>query len=146
MNSSNLDRFFSHRWHATIQQCEKSLERDDLEQVRLITSWDLVQREVLEWPDTSLDGRSIPYEIALIEPILGHVRQYIRDTAWHFGRLLLGHHRPAAEAHWTRFASPIEDSANAQVPWLQGRGLQGIPRRFSQVLPSMKESCFDIQI
>ena len=67
-------RFFINNWDATVTQCEKKLEPDDLKQVRQITSWDALQSDVLS--DT------MPYEIAIIGPTLGHLRQFtnIFDT------------------------------------------------------------------
>lgn len=53
-----------------IRECEKILEPDDLEQVRLITSWDVLQKEIFD------PVKPTPYEISLIKPTLGHFYQF----------------------------------------------------------------------
>ncbi len=50
------------------------MEPDDLEQVRLITSWDVLQKEVFDPVGTGTTRKPIPSEISLIKPTLGHFR------------------------------------------------------------------------
>lgn len=55
----------------------ESLEPDDLEQVRLVTSWHSLQKDVLQSAGTG-SSKLIPYEIASIKPTLGHLDQFTR--------------------------------------------------------------------
>ncbi|UKZ73821.1 hypothetical protein TrVFT333_001474 [Trichoderma virens FT-333] len=75
MDSSELERYFLSNWAQVIEQCEKSLEPDDLEQVRLITSWHILQKELFDPVDTETSKRT-PYEISLLEPTLGHFHRF----------------------------------------------------------------------
>ncbi len=72
---SDRKRYFFSNWAEIIKQCEKSLEPDDIEQVRLITSWDVLQKEVFD-PVGSGSRKTIPYEISLIKPTLGHFHHF----------------------------------------------------------------------
>ncbi|KAH8695778.1 hypothetical protein GQ44DRAFT_744505 [Phaeosphaeriaceae sp. PMI808] len=67
--------WFQNRWTDTIQQCEKSLDHDDQEQVRVLRSWEVVQKDLLEAPVVG-PGRPIPRGIAFIKPTLGHLHQF----------------------------------------------------------------------
>lgn len=50
-----------------------------MEQVRVVTSWDLVQAEVLDSGEASTSvAKSLPYEIALLKPTLGHLCQFAK--------------------------------------------------------------------
>lgn len=53
------------------------MEPDDPEQVRLITSWDSLLKDVLESAGTD-SSKLIPYEISLIKLTLGHFHQLIQ--------------------------------------------------------------------
>ncbi|OAQ97307.1 hypothetical protein LLEC1_00074, partial [Akanthomyces lecanii] len=68
MDSSELEQSFINRWDKTVLQCETGLEPDDLAQVRQVTSWESFRSNTLS------DGT--PHEISMIEPALGHLRQF----------------------------------------------------------------------
>lgn len=77
------ESFFTSHWRAIIKQCENALEPADLEQVRVVTSWDLVQAEVQGSASGSGEtstsvAKSLPYEITRLRPALGHLHQFAR--------------------------------------------------------------------
>lgn len=148
MDSSDLDRFFTSRWDATVKRCEKLLGPDDLEQVRRITSWDLVQKEVLEEAGTSF-GRPVPYEIALMEPTLGHLRQFVDVFESQLG--------VSAGFFWGIIGLLLKLAAQhsqalAVIPRMLksfGYKVEAFKRHYDAslgALASMREACFDIQI
>ncbi|KAK1826926.1 NB-ARC [Podospora conica] len=131
MESSEMKRFFASHWGATIKQCENSLEPDDLKQVRVVTSWDLVQAEVLDSGETGTSvAKSLPYDITRLKPALGHLRQFtqIFHSLHNILRLsripqMLKSLSYKAEAFKVYHAVVSQDD-----------------------LLSMKEACFDIQV
>ncbi|UKZ68844.1 uncharacterized protein TrAtP1_009864 [Trichoderma atroviride] len=77
MDSSDLERYFLRNWAEVIKQCENSLEPADLEQVRLITSWDVLQKALFDPVGTGAGKHEgIPYKISLLEPTLGHYHRF----------------------------------------------------------------------
>ncbi|KAJ4313469.1 hypothetical protein N0V84_009394 [Fusarium piperis] len=137
MDSSDLDRFFTNHWNATVEQCEKSLEPDDLE-----------QKEVLEESGTSF-GRSMPYEIALIEPTFGHLRQFANIFESQLGL--------SADFFWGIIGLLLkltaqDSQALSRIPRMlkslgyKAEAFKGYCAASREVLASMKEACFDIQI
>lgn len=75
------ERILTIRWGETIERCEKLLEPNDLEHVKRITLWDLVQNEILE-AASAISGRSKPYKI---EPALGNVCKLATIVESRFG-------------------------------------------------------------
>ncbi|KAF2811394.1 uncharacterized protein BDZ99DRAFT_507903 [Mytilinidion resinicola] len=150
MDSSDLELFFNSHWKTTIEQCENSLEPDDLEQVRLITSWDSVQKDVLDSAGTD-SSKVIPYEIALIKPTLGHFHQ--------FTQVFESQLAPGIQADYFWGIIGVLLKLTAQDP----QALSKIPRMLKSLgykaeafkvhytaaresLDQIKEACFDIQI
>lgn len=112
------------------------MEPDDLKQVRLITSWDSVQKDVLESAGTD-PSQMLPYEISLIKPTLGHFHQLTQifdsqlapgiqaDFFWGILGVLLqvsfwltafpvkGKFAHNAIAHYPRSTSALQDPTNA---------------------------------
>jgi hypothetical protein len=131
-----------------------------LEQARVVTSWDLVQAEVLDSGEAS-----IPYEIALLKPAVEHLRQFAKifesqlglpaEFVWGIIALLI----KARLRHPTEFQKANTPQLTAQHP----QALSRIPRMLKSLgykaedfkgyyavsqedLPSTKEPCFDIQV
>ena len=115
----------------------------------MITSWDSVQKDVLESAGTG-SSKLIPYEIALVKPTLGHLHQFTQifesqlasglqaDFFWGIIGVLLkvslwltafpvhGQFSHNAIAHCPRSTCALQDPTNAEVSWLQSRGFQRI--------------------
>ncbi|OJJ42592.1 hypothetical protein ASPZODRAFT_125317 [Penicilliopsis zonata CBS 506.65] len=147
MDSSDLELFFHRQWKATIEQCEKSLEPDDLVQVQSITSWDSIQKHV--WGGES--ARTGPHEIALIRPTLGHLHRFTRIFETQLAPGL------QADYFWGIIGVLLE--LTAQDP----QALSKIPRMLKSLgykaeafisyyavckdnREQIKEACFDIQV
>ncbi|PNP48425.1 hypothetical protein TGAMA5MH_00463 [Trichoderma gamsii] len=76
MDTSDLERYFLQNWAQVTQECESSLKPADIERVRLITSWDVLQKELFD-PDTETSkGIRIPCKISLLEPTLGRYHRF----------------------------------------------------------------------
>ncbi|KAL3437123.1 hypothetical protein BDV09DRAFT_163834 [Aspergillus tetrazonus] len=151
MEPADLESHFRTQWAATVALCEKSLEPYDLEQVRLMTSWTLVQKEVLGSAGTER-SRSIPYHIARIRPTLGHLHRFTHifesslvpglEAGFFWGvtglMLKLASEDPHAQTEIPRMLKALGYRAEAFNGYFAA----------SQENPSdqIKEACFDILI
>ncbi|KAM0470188.1 hypothetical protein ACHAPX_010074 [Trichoderma viride] len=70
------ERYFLRNWAQVTKECENSLKPADIERVRLITSWDVLQKELFDLGTEISKGIRIPCEISLLEPTIGHYHRF----------------------------------------------------------------------
>ncbi|EHK22215.1 uncharacterized protein TRIVIDRAFT_191059 [Trichoderma virens Gv29-8] len=151
MDSSELERYFLSNWAQVIEQCEKSLEPDDIDQVRLITSWNVLQKELFDPVDTETSKRT-PYEISVLEPTLGHFHR--------FTHIFESQLAPGLHAHffWGIVGILLQLTARdlqalSKIPQMLeslGYKIEAFEQHYSastsENANQVKEACFDIQV
>ncbi|KAL6695359.1 pfs domain-containing protein [Trichoderma pleuroticola] len=151
MDPPDLDRYFLRTWAEVIKQCENSLEPADIEQVRLITSWDMLQKELFD-PEGTGTSKGIQYKISLLEPTLGHYHR--------FTQLFESQLPPGLQANflWGIIGVLLQLTAQdlqalSKIPRMLkslGYKVEAFKRHYSASTPEnadqVKEACFDIQV
>ncbi|KAL7952428.1 hypothetical protein V8C34DRAFT_323297 [Trichoderma compactum] len=151
MDSPDLERYFLRNWAEVIKQCENSLEPADVEQVRLITSWDMLQKELFD-PVGTGTSKGIPSKISLLEPTLGHYHR--------FNHIFESQLAPGLEANffWGIIGIVLQLTAQdlqalPKIPRMLkslGYKVEAFKRHYSastqENAGQVKEACFDMQV
>ncbi|KAM0511972.1 hypothetical protein ACHAPE_009328 [Trichoderma viride] len=152
MDSSDLERYFLRNWAQVTQQCENSLKPADIERVRLVTSWDVLQKELFD-PGTEISKKiRIPCEISLLEPTLGHYHHFT-----HIFELQLA---PSLQANffWGIIGLLLQLTAQdlqalSKIPRMLkslGYKIEAFNQHYSasteENAGQVKEACFDMQV
>ncbi|KAK0747419.1 pfs domain-containing protein [Apiosordaria backusii] len=142
METTRLEAFFSSTWLAATSKSSEGLDSDDQETLEEFKSWEDIQSRLIS---------DLSPSISLVQPALGHLREFIQFFESKLGPKL------DASIIWGTLACLLqissEDAAvQEKLPRMvkslahKAEAFNGICRHAPVISNNMKEACFDMQI